>query len=695
MQSKRKSRSRKVSFKTIAVFIGLMFVAYLPMTSFQFFIKNDAFRGYFPAKFFISEAVNSNNFPWWNPYINFGIPQYGDMNSGFWSPITWIIAYTFKYNAYTFTAELMLYLFLAGIGMYQLCRTYKFTKSVSYITGAAYLCSGYMIGHLQHFNWISGAAFLPWCIWGYHMLIDRFSLKNALQTAIIFYLFLSSAHPGLIIGGIYFFIGYALMTFFQKKNEAEKAFRMNSFLRKHLWVLIPLLLLCYGMIVGYSDIIPNMTRGNKLATVSTFTNAFSIQSLTSLLIPLATVKGSGFFLTDISMRNMYMGLLLLFFLIIALRSEKNLHQKFLLGAGIFFFLISLGGPFHYLNYYVLPLMGYVRMPGEFIIFSLFCLLLFSAYGLNSFITEKKEFSEAYEKSYKLIKYFLRLFIGIGVLGIILTQKSILFSVFLNSSKMDKSSILKLIISNISFFDILIFQSIIQIYFIKKIKISLITRNFKKLIQITFAELILATLLNIPFTGVGKLSVGDINYIISKSPEGIPNPFLLNIDKSNNESYFDESPIGSWNFYNKQIGSKYYHFYPIELNTTKNIFKDSISFFSNKPYLFLLKETNINKIKILNYKVNSVELFLETNEDDTLIFQQNIYPLWTCSLNSQPNQIIKYKNAFNATYLPKGKNYVSFQINTNSISHAYDISKLVLLICTLYILIVYFRRSSPS
>ena len=140
------------------VFVGIMFVAYLPISSFMFFLKNDAFGGYFPSKFFISEALHSNDFPWWNPYINFGLPQYGDMNSGFYSPFTWIFAAFFTYNAYTFTAELLLYLILAGIGMYQLCRSFKFTKTVSYIAGFSFMCSGYMVGHLQHFNWIDNVS---------------------------------------------------------------------------------------------------------------------------------------------------------------------------------------------------------------------------------------------------------------------------------------------------------------------------------------------------------------------------------------------------------------------------------------------------------------------------------------------------------------------------------------------------------
>ena len=216
MQVKRRSKSRRITLKTIIVFLGILIIAYLPLSSFLFSLKSESFNNYFASRFFISESIHYKSFPWWNPYINFGIPQYGDYNSGFWNPITWIVASLFSYNAYTFTIELLFYLFLAGIGMFQLCRSYKFTKTASYITGITYLCSGYFVSHLQHFNWISAAAFLPWCLWGYNQLINNFNLKNNILCALIFYLFISSAHPGIIIGSIYFFTFYVIYFFFQK-----------------------------------------------------------------------------------------------------------------------------------------------------------------------------------------------------------------------------------------------------------------------------------------------------------------------------------------------------------------------------------------------------------------------------------------------------------------------------------------------
>src|SRR5687768_12732894 len=109
-QSSQFLKSQRSRFRMLLIFTGVLFIAYLPVTSFLFYLKNDAFLNYFPPKFFMSESIHAGFLPLWNPYINYGIPQYADMNAGYWSPITWLVASTIGYNAYTFTIEAVCYI---------------------------------------------------------------------------------------------------------------------------------------------------------------------------------------------------------------------------------------------------------------------------------------------------------------------------------------------------------------------------------------------------------------------------------------------------------------------------------------------------------------------------------------------------------------------------------------------------------
>ncbi|RYF80105.1 MAG: hypothetical protein EOO03_17620, partial [Chitinophagaceae bacterium] len=184
------TKNNPPAIKILFFFAVVLFIAFLPVSSFSFFLKNDAFTGYFPPKFFMSESLSAGYLPMWNPYINFGFPQYGDMSGGYWSPITWLIASTVGYNAYSFTIEVLLYIFLSGLGMYKLTGLFQIDAKVRLIAGIAFMCCGYHVGHLQHFNWLSGSAFLPWCCWSYLLLTRTASLKLALLNVLTFYMLL-------------------------------------------------------------------------------------------------------------------------------------------------------------------------------------------------------------------------------------------------------------------------------------------------------------------------------------------------------------------------------------------------------------------------------------------------------------------------------------------------------------------------
>src|SRR6476620_8137386 len=102
------------SSRPLLIFILFVFIAYLPVFLPYFHVKNDLITQNLPTRFFMGESIFSNTFPWWNPYINFGLPQYGDMNNGYWNPVIWIIAKLFGYNVFTITLEEVIYIIIGG-----------------------------------------------------------------------------------------------------------------------------------------------------------------------------------------------------------------------------------------------------------------------------------------------------------------------------------------------------------------------------------------------------------------------------------------------------------------------------------------------------------------------------------------------------------------------------------------------------
>ena len=146
--------------KPYLLLLIVLLIAYLPLSSFYFGMKNDAFSDNFPNKYFLSQALHAGIFPLWNPYMNFGFPVYADPGFAYWNPITWFFT-LIGYNAYTLTLEVLCYLYIAGICMYNLGRYLKFSSYTIFAVAVMYICSGFFVGSIQYINFLTAAAFLP------------------------------------------------------------------------------------------------------------------------------------------------------------------------------------------------------------------------------------------------------------------------------------------------------------------------------------------------------------------------------------------------------------------------------------------------------------------------------------------------------------------------------------------------------
>jgi len=687
--------SKRQSVKRIFAILVVLFIAYLPVSTFLFFIKNDAFNGYFPPKFFMSESLHAGYLPLWNPYINYGIPQYGDMSSGYWSPVTWLIACTVGYNAYTFTIEVLVYIFIAAIGMYKLASYFNSNSKVSFIAALAYMCCGYFVGHLQHFNWLSGAAFLPWCIWGYLLLHKQFSIKNVLLSALLFYLFISSAHPGLSIGGFYFFIALSLFLFFKNENQINVSGRLKKFAATNTVLIFSLIILSAGMITGYLEILPHFSRGDEVSLTESLKNPTTPQSWISTILPLSTVKNNSFFSTDISMRNIYFSIILLMFLLVSLFKLSN-WQKFFLYTGIAYMLLSAGGIFKTFAYKFIPLISYVRLDGEFIIFALLCFITIASIELNRFITEQRQFKGPIKWVYYSIELILFACIIFGLYKTISSKEGFLYS-FKNITAQNGLSLkLKSLVDAITFYDALWLQGIIQLLLLWGIKFSLREKRWNLLVKIIIADVIIATLLNLPFTGVGKASVAEVQNVLNKSPKGIPVPTLQPIINNDTITTYETGLVGDWSLYNKQIGAKKEVPYPVKLKSIKVYFdltrlKPGVTFL-NKDFLFSGEAT---KPEIIEFSPNHLKFKATVdNNPGGIVYQQVFYPHWFYSDGKEKKPVLKDLFGFMSAPLIKGRNEIELTFQPQKVKAGMMISFVSFLIAVVLLLFnpPFIRRS---
>lgn len=686
------------------IYLTIVFlIAFSPIASFVFALKNDFFLGYFPPKFLLSETLAGGQFPLWNPYISFGLPFYADMNGAYWNPVTWVIALTSGYNAYALTIELLFYVLLGGIGMYKLAQHFSNNVHIRITAGLAFLCNGFVVGHLQHLNWISCSAFLPWCIWGILNLQTNTSLRNILFTVFAFYFLIASSHPGMIIGSIYFFTALVIFILYRKyKHENIPA--LKTALKNYTLFLILLALLSAGITAAYLDIIPHFARSSKVDVELSLAENTTFQSWTSLLLPFGTVKNDLLFKNDIALRNNYMGLVLLCFFALSLFSFKVPLQRFFLLLGGAFLLLSLGSVFKLFTSNYFPLIGYVRVNGEFRIFAIISFIIISTISLDSYFKNKSAQSE---KKLKFIaRAILTIFVAVAILSVfrvVLGESGNIFTISNTGSWRDY---LKSLITSLHFNETLLIQSSIQIVLLIFVLCALRTNNLQKIVFISALDLIIATLLNLPFTGVGKVSVMQINAIHKRSPAGIPVPKLEALNLHSSISNSDSALVGDWTFYNKQIGSPKAVLYPVKITSNllfyDLLYKDSSISVAQFPFLFL--SSTINKPKfdrfqnmqqssIISYSTNEIHLRFNAANSGYLVLLQNYYPHWYYNNGSVITETEKAGVCFMAAPVNKGLNDISFSFKPKLIVTLFILTAFVFL---LFVIIIFlpFSKKAP-
>jgi hypothetical protein len=662
------------------IFLSFLLLAYLPVFLPFFHTKNDLITQNLPTRFIISESLWSGYFPWWNPYINFGLPQYGDMNGGYWNPLLWLIARVFGYGIWSITLEEMFYILMGAWGIYLLCKEQQASRETAIITGLSYMCCGYILGHLQHFCWITGTATFPFVLLSFIRIHKYSLLKNYIAGGISVFFFVASTHPGLIIGALYLFLFIIPAIYLLRKEIFSTLYHPKYWLANGLFLAISLLF-SLVVIVSNLDVLKHISRGSKVSLEQSLLHPTTFPSYLSLLFPLAVQK-SGLFHTDISMRNTYIGITLLCGFILFCLKMKRKTVLITLSCLIFFILLSSGGLFKTFAWHFLPYTGYVRLNGEFNYFVLLILLLAGAAGFELYRGNIRYLQESDQLARRLNYFFLTALI-LSACVILFGHSSILYETA-SPAKGSKERI-KWVIDHLSFSDMLFLQSVIQLVTLACIR----KYNFtiSSLVIVTALNLVITCWLILPYTGLGMSSKANRQELISRFPKGIrpPEQKALNATFYLDSSYTkDLILLGS---YSKKIGYVKEEAYPVELNTTTTFFNDPqlFSFIRQQSWLFLSKDTIVgtatdfdsSRIHILQFGPGRLQASVDNKDYHYLTFLQNDYPYWKVIVNGESIPHITGFGTFITIPLQQGRQKVEFCFDPVPIRTALIIHLLIL------------------
>ncbi len=453
------------------------------------------------------------------------------------------------------------YLVLAGYGMYRLTLYFNKHRTSALVAGVAYMLSGFFTGHAQALFSVIGAAWLPWVVLYMIKNCDKPTLYRTMKLAVFIFLMVSTGYQFISIITGYLLL--AIFLYYGARNFKLKG-PLRTLLRYNALLLILVLVLCLVIIVPLAQVWEfNVRTCLRRKVFQSHPLPFTWPSLLSLVSPFATVKYPELFRTDISMRNMYVGLIPLLAFAVAIFKRKTGLQWLILIFGFVCLLASFGPvlPVHKLMYRFLPLIHNLRMPAYFNLFFVFALLFTAGIHLPEILNRAGK----YIRNLRIL-----CLLAAGMMLILLVYG--LFHVshpFPNFRELFRhhDSFLQLL----NFHDHLVIQLPIQIILV--ISLFLYLKYGKRQVPylvafLVFTEMIVAVNLNSYFTVYSTFRPGHVQRFLDTQPKGFPVPDHTSIVE-NSDKLLQHDPL--W----RNMGI-----------LTKKLSYDGFSSFILDPYNFL-------------------------------------------------------------------------------------------------------------
>lgn len=380
--------STGANWKHIALISVVVMVSLYTLSFFQFIPKWDSVRGYLPYRFFISDYVSDGQLPLWNPFQRLGYPGYCDLQSGVWYPVLWLLMLFGQYDITSLIVEVVGCFLIAGWGMYTLSNWMVGCKRTAAILGISYALSGFMVGSAQLMVFLIGVAWLPWILWSLLRLLEDGSLRYALWLALFLMCNITGASPAFTIILIYIIPAVSILSVW-KKYKVKGYFLL--LLKSSSIGFFALIILLLPFLQSFIDFYPYFNRTGKLAYEDMIINPFVWADYISFLFPYSVIStGEMFEVTDLSLRNGYIGLVCFFFLVLSITCRKywsRWHAGLIVGCLISLWLAL--GDFSgiYRIAYHFPAFGLFRHPAFFRGYAMLCMLLLSGFAIKRIIAE--------------------------------------------------------------------------------------------------------------------------------------------------------------------------------------------------------------------------------------------------------------------------------------------------------------------
>lgn len=597
-------------------------IAYFPVATWLFSLKNDTINLDLPFKFFISECLHEGEPPLWNPYWAMGFPLQSPMIWSIFSPIQFLFCSLFRYDNYILHIELIFYIILAGWGMYYyVSKHLTEDKAQAFAVATMYMLSGFTLSSGQFQSFAAANALLPWVFAALYSFLKQKEGRFIFFLLAVEYVLLTNAYPAYFI--ILTYVSLIIYIYNFRKEFIAKTFVFT----------ICFLLFSATYLYGTLELIPQMVRGTEVGNPESLnSNYFHPYSLLNLILP-SIANLSHFKNSDITMQTFYWGILLLLGLPTAILQKE---KRFYFIAAFICLLLSFGtilGLRNALNF--LPGMSLFRHAAIFRHFAGFFLLCGVVGYLPLLKYERKTIYTAF-----LLLISLLLFFGYNLIN----------TSFLSRLAESPSSVL----INFDPKDVLIINAIIQIFLLLAyLYLRKSNYIFIGVIFLNTLDLSLNSLINEPIMTLSSYSPKHVSHIL-QSKKGFPLPDSTLAVPS---GYADDKGNywANTNVYQKKISSELSYLGALVFKTTWNLMHNKESLKNTyQPFLYIKNALEKDTLSVWSFRPTEIKVQLVLSKPSQIIFQQNYFKGWHAFFGGKKITVQKNELGLMSINLPAEK-----------------------------------------
>ena len=674
-------------------------VSFWQFATFSNVLRCDIQDAMYPWRYFAGECFQNGIFPFWNPYEQFGYPFFADLQYTNWNPEVWLIGNLMGYSYVVLYALIFFYVWLAGYGMYRLANYLSQNRPVAFFIGLTWMLSGCTIAHLQQFVTVIGMAWMPFVVWQFFSFLDTSKWRHVAGFCVFSFLFFTSGYQALYFMLVYFFavmVIKRIMDLWRSDRAKFKLFLYRSFFLVALFALMfmPVFVALYRT----SGFVSRLDHGVSLKDANF--SPFSPQSLVSLFLPVVSGKMQNFIATDITMSNLFFGVIPLIFLTFSFLSKKNNLQRILLFFFLIYLLAALGEylPVRKFMYDYLPLMNLFRLPGLFRVVALFFLLLhLSLYLKNTSVdwVSFKKFVFVFALIYFVIAVSIYCVPGFSA-ALFLKEKENLFQLF-----NDSSGLALMFYQSFIFFVLLSLLLLVCVFWTHKLSFNVIS-------FVTFCFLFVGIQFNIYFNVAGEQSPVYVSQKESSYPSGFPLPPSTSVKQySGLTDRFNHVFSNTGNFLKKPMNDPFssfqldgyvsltdsfqrlknkLHSLPIAYlsdsilykNEWGNVMNDSLGLYfsgNNKKFLQFedLQLSRGDAVHLESFLPNFMQIEVSNARPVLFNLQQSYFPCWEVYSNGKRIQPVVNAGLLMSVPLAKGKHKLEFKFRDDLFLFFYFIS----------------------